>query len=486
MDRTGRHGAEDKLSRSGFYADRVRIYPKAVSGIARNIKWAVLLFCLTVYYALPWVRWPRGAGRPDQALLLDFPHRRFYVFSAEFWPQDIYFLAGALILSAVALFLVTSLAGRVWCGYACPQTVWTDLFMWIERRIEGDRNERMRRDAGALSFDRAWRKVAKHTVWLAVAFWTGGAWIMYFADAPSTTAAFWNGTAPMPVYGFTLLFAGTTYLLAGWAREQVCTYMCPWPRFQAAMLDEQSLIVTYEAWRGEPRGHRSRHAPKPEKLGDCIDCRACVNVCPTGIDIRDGVQLECINCGLCIDACNEIMDRTGGKRWLVTWDTLARQKARSEGRFERFRLLRARTVIYVSALILAVSVMGVALLTRPQQILSVQHDRAPLFVMLRDGSIRNAYTVKIANKTQRDAEFTLAITGLEDAAVTLAEESPSGTVLRLPVPTDSIGTFRVLVSGRPAHLVQGEQDVRFTLRNTSTGEETRRSSIFLGPGAPVR
>ena len=486
INRTGRRAAEQKLSATGPYTDRVWVYPKAVSGIARDLKWAVLLFCLTVYYTLPWVRWDRGAGRPHQALLLDFADRRFYIFDMEFWPQDIYFLAGALILGAVGLFLVTSLVGRVWCGYACPQTVWTDLFMWIERQIEGDRNARMRRDAAPAGFDWLWRKSAKHAAWLAVSFVTGGAWIMYYVDAPATTVAFFTGTASTAVYGFTLLFAATTYLLAGWAREQVCTYMCPWPRFQAAMLDEQSLIVTYQGWRGEPRGHHRKDAPAGEKFGDCIDCSACVNVCPTGIDIRDGVQLECINCGLCIDACNEIMRRSGGKRWLITWDTLARQKAKAEGRFERFQLFRARTVIYVSALVLAVAVMGIALATRPRQILSVQHDRAPLFVTLRDGTLRNAYTVKIANKTQRDAMFTLAVRGLEESGVALAEGGVPGAGLTLPVPADSIGTFRVLVSGRPAHLHDGEEEVHFTLRNTATGERTTDESVFLGPGAPVR
>jgi cytochrome c oxidase accessory protein FixG len=483
---TGRRAAEQKLSRSGFYSERVRVYPKAVQGIARDLKWAVLLFCLTVYYTLPWVRWNRGPNRPNQAVLLDLAHRRFYFFDVELWPQDIYFLAGGLILGAIGLFLVTSLAGRVWCGYACPQTVWTDLFMWIERQIEGDRNERMRRDAAPPSFDRAWRKLAKHAAWLVVAFWTGGAWIMYYVDAPSTTVAFWTGRAPASVYGFTFLFTATTYLLAGWAREQVCTYMCPWPRFQAAMLDEQSLIVTYQAWRGEPRGHRGRREVPEKPLGDCIDCRACVNACPTGIDIRDGVQLECINCGLCIDACNEIMDKSGGRRWLITWDTLARQKAKAEGRFEPFHLLRPRTVIYVSALVLAVSVMAVAFFTRPLQILSVQHDRAPLFVTLRDGTLRNAYTIRIGNKTQSDMTFALGVAGLESGGIALAEHPATGASLSLGVPADSIGTFRVLVWGRPEHLQQGEQKVLFTLRNSATGEVTTRESIFLGPGAAVR
>jgi cytochrome c oxidase accessory protein FixG len=480
-----RRATETKVSQAGSYASRVKVYPKAVSGIARDLKWAVLLFCLTVYYTLPWVRWQRGPGRPDQALLLDIGNRRFYFFDIELWPQDIYFLTGALILAAVGLFLVTSLFGRVWCGYACPQTVWTDLFMWVERRFEGDRNERMRRDAAPLSFDRAWRKVVKHAVWLGIAFWTGGAWIMYYVDAPTLTRDFWHGDASSAVYGFTFLFATTTYVLAGWAREQVCTYMCPWPRFQASMLDEQSLIVTYQGWRGEPRGHGKRDADS--RLGDCIDCHACVNVCPTGIDIRDGVQLECINCGLCVDACNEIMGKSGGKPWLITWDTLARQKAGADKRHERFHLLRPRTFIYVAALLIATSVMGVALATRSQIILSVQHDRAPLFVRLKDGALRNAYTVKVANKTQRSSDFVLSISGLEAGGLLIAESSaaPSSSI-SLPVHADSLATFRVFAVGQPTRLRDGSQEVALSLRNADSGEQTRAASIFLGPGAPVR
>ena len=299
-------------------------------------------------------------------------------------------------MAAVGLFLVTSLLGRVWCGYTCPQTVWTDLFMWIEHLVEGDRNERMKRDAGPTTFDSAWRKVVKHGTWLGVAFWTGGAWIMYYVDAPTVTVEFWTGTASKEVYFFTALFTATTYLFAGWAREQVCTYMCPWPRFQSAMLDEQSLTVTYQGWRGEPRLRGRRH--DDTQGGDCIDCGACVTACPTGIDIRDGIQLECINCGLCVDACNHVMERTGRPKWLITWDTLADQAAKAEGRQATFKFLRPRTIIYVSALFIAVSVMTVALATRSSVGLSVLHDRAPLFVRLPDGSLRNGYTVKIANK----------------------------------------------------------------------------------------
>ena len=370
-----------------LYANRVRVYPKSVSGPVRRFKWAVLIGCLGLYYLLPWLRWERGVKQPNQAVLLDISRERFYFFNLEFWPQDIYYLTGLLIMGAVALFLVTSLAGRVWCGYTCPQTVWTDLFMWVERLIEGDRNERMKRDAAPMTVDSAGRKVAKHALWLGIAFWTGGAWIMYYVDAPTVTVQFWTGAASTEVYFFTFLFTATTYLLAGWAREQVCTYMCPWPRFQSAMLDEQSLTVTYQGWRGEPRTRGKRAADAPP-AGDCVDCGACVTVCPTGIDIRDGIQLECISCGLCIDACNHVMERTGRPGWLITWDTLANQAAKAAGQHAPFRLLRPRTIIYLSALILAAVIMVVALALRPGIGLSVQHDRAPLFVRLADGNLR--------------------------------------------------------------------------------------------------
>ena len=238
--------------------------------------------------------------------------------------------------------------------------------------------------------------MSKHAIWLGIAFWTGGAWIMYYVDAPTVTVEFWTGTASKEVYFFTFLFTATTYLLAGWAREQVCTYMCPWPRFQSAMLDEQSVTVTYQGWRGEPRMRGKRH--EGDSGGDCIDCGACVTACPTGIDIRDGIQLECINCGLCIDACNHVMERTGRPKWLITWDTLADQAAKAEGRQTTLHLLRPRTLIYISALLVAVVVMTAALLTRSTVGLSVLHDRAPLFVRLPDGNLRNGYTVKIVNK----------------------------------------------------------------------------------------
>ncbi len=467
-----------------LYANRIRVYPKSVHGPVRRFKWAVLILCLTVYYILPWLRWDRGPGRPNQALLLDFTHRRFYIFGLEFWPQDIYYLTGLLILAAVFLFLITSLAGRVWCGYACPQTVWTDLFMWVERLVEGDRNERMKRDAAPMNADTLWRKIAKHSIWVAIAFWTGGAWIMYYVDAPTTVRAFWTGTAGMGVYGFTALFTASTYLLAGWAREQVCTFMCPWPRFQAAMFDEQSFIVTYQKWRGEPRGHLKADTHEPH--GDCIDCGACVTACPTGIDIREGVQLACIGCGLCVDACNEVMTRVARPLWLITWDNLNRQAAKAQGHIVPVRLLRPRTIIYASAMLIAVVVMGIALSQRPTIGLSVQQDRAPLFVRLPDGSVRDGYTIKISNKTQADTDFDLAPEGLGGATIALSEtHQDRAATLRVKVPADDVGTLRVLVVAPDQ---SGSKPLTFRLRNTQTGETTANNVAFVGParsaGAP--
>ena len=466
-----------------YFEDHKKVYPKAVSGKVRSLKWAILVLCLGFYYIVPWFRWDRGVGEPNQAILLDIYDRRFYFFNLEFWPQDIYYLTGLLILAALGLFLVTSLFGRVWCGFACPQTVWTDLFMLVERQIEGDRNQRMRRDASKMTFDTAWRKVAKHAIWLAIAFWTGGAWIMYFLDAPSIVHRFWTGQAGTAVYGFTFLFTASTYLLAGWAREQVCTFMCPWPRFQSAMLDEQSFIVTYQSWRGEKRGHlkAQRNNTTGEKYGDCIDCGGCVTACPTGIDIRDGIQLPCIGCGLCIDACDTAMKKVGRPTGLIAWDTLERQAAIAKGVHLPAHLFRPRTIIYLSAMSVAITVMVIAMSNRATINLSVLQDRAPLFVRIADGSIRNGYTIKVTNKTHAPATFDLGMAGIADASMAMSEtHEDREQVLHLPVGPDQVGAFRVLVMAAD-HGASTTFD--FTLRNTTTGEKTVDHAVFLGPEA---
>ena len=458
-----------------LYANRKTVYTKDVHGPVRSAKWAIMALCLAIYYTLPWLRWGRGPGVPDQAILLDLWHERFYFFNVVLWPQDIWLLTCALILGALSLFFVTSLFGRIWCGYACPQTVWTDLFMMVERWIQGDRNARMKLDAGPWTWNRTWRVGLTHWLWFWIAFWTGGAWIMYFVDARAVVGEFWTGRASSDVYALCFLFTATTYLLAGWAREQVCTYMCPWPRFQSSMLDEDSIMVTYDAPRGEPRGGGKRDSRGG--LGDCVDCLACIHVCPTGIDIREGPQLECINCGLCVDACNHVMERMGAAPWLVGWDTLARQKARAQGARQRFRLIRPRTIVYASALALCTAATAYGAMHLSSTNFSAIHDRAPLFVHLKDGSVRNGYTLKIANKTMLSAGYTLTASANETLLLALPEQSPAfGTAIHVTVPPSEVGTIRLVLQGRPT---APREVIHLRLIQDASGESRAYSTLFL-------
>jgi cytochrome c oxidase accessory protein FixG len=484
---------------SPLYADRQKVYPKAVSGPYRRLKWALLVVFLSLYYGGPWLRWERGPGAPDQALLIDMTAPRAYFFSIEIWPQEVYFITGLLAIGALGLFLATALFGRVWCGYACPQTVWTDLFMQVERWIEGDRAARMRRDQAAMHWGKFVRQSAKHLAWLAIAFATGGAWMLYFADAPRFVADFFSGRASLEGYVFVGLFTVSTYLLAGLAREQVCTYMCPWPRFQAAMLDDQSLVVTYQEWRGEKRGpHKA--GTTWEGRGDCIDCGQCMTACPTGIDIRDGLQLECIGCALCIDSCNAIMAKVGRPLNLIDFSSQAQQKAKAEGRKAPWRPLRPRTLLYAVLLMLALAIMAVALLSRHSVSLSASHDRAPLFVLLADGSVRNGYTLKLVNKGRQPVSYRLSVQGLAAGVIMVQETGATapaaGGSLELFVKGDAVTTYRLLMTAPPAIARERERrPIRLEAHPVplsvvaSSGRDLRRpadsvayETVFLAPG----
>ena len=466
-----------------LYASRVKVHPKNVSGIFRRLKWAVLILLLAVYYVVPWIRWDRGPDAPDQAVLADIVNGRLYFFWIEIWPQEVYYLTGLLILGAVGLFLVTSLAGRVWCGYACPQTVWTDLYMWVERLIEGDRNARIRLDKAPMSAVKFGKRSLKHLVWLVIAAATGGAWIMYFNDAPTVVRDLFTGQASTGVYFFTGLFTATTYLLAGWAREQVCTYMCPWPRFQAAMFDEDTLIVTYESWRGEPRGrHQKGQVFEEGTRGDCVDCNLCVAVCPTGIDIRDGQQLECIGCALCIDACNSVMAKVGRPADLITYDTQRNQDARaSKQPVPRYRLVRPRTALYSLLFLVVAGAMLWTLAFRASLDINVLHDRNPLFVTLSDGSIRNGYTVKILNKTREDRAYLLGVEGLTGADLTVVGQEGSGGAVILEALSDSVASYRLYLKLPSAVVESDTLPFAFTLTDPETGEVARNDTVFRGP-----
>ncbi|MFA7429263.1 MAG: cytochrome c oxidase accessory protein CcoG [Rhodospirillaceae bacterium] len=466
-----------------MYADYKKVQPKKVSGFFRTLKnWSAIIL-LGIYFVGPWLRWDRGPGAPDQAILMDMSGRRGYILGVEFWPQEIYYLTGLLILGAIGLFFVTALLGRVWCGFTCIQTVFTDVFVMAERFFEGDRNARIKRDRGPWTLDKLSRKTATNIVWLIISFAVGWTWVIYFNDAPATTQALLQGEFTWGVMGFALMVAGFTYVLAGFAREQVCIYMCPWPRFQAAMFDEDSLVVTYEKWRGEPRGY-AKKSENFETRGHCVDCQLCVQVCPTGIDIRNGSQLACIGCGLCIDACNTVMDRFGLPRELITYDSNANQVARSKGQPTRYRLVRGRTVLYAAIMIVVMAVMAFGLVTRARVDVSVLHERSPLFVTLSDGAIRNGYTFKILNMLPQEQTYRVMVEGVEGATMIVVgyQEDPVAQT-DLPVKADSVGTFRVYVTVPRAAIDDKAMDLEFRIENLATGETAERETLFAGPGS---
>ncbi|MDG2521821.1 cytochrome c oxidase accessory protein CcoG [Caulobacter segnis] len=461
-----------------LYKPRQQIYPKLVHGRWRTVKWALLILTLAIYYVTPWIRWNRPGDLPDQAVLVDFTGRRFYFFDIQLWPQEVYIFTGLLVAAALALFLVTALFGRLWCGYACPQTVWTDLYIVVERLFEGDRNARMRLDAQPLSFNKAWRKGGKHLVWLGIAFGTGGAWIFYFHDAPTLIRTFWIGQGAVTAYVSCALLTATTYVFAGWMREQVCTYMCPWPRIQGAMLDQHSLQVTYLRDRGETRGPHKK-GQSWEGRGDCIDCRQCVVVCPMGIDIRDGSQMECINCGLCVDACDDILSRIGRPTGLIAYDTDAAVAARACGQKVVYKPIRSRTIYYTLALALVSGLTLWALLGRPDAELHVIRDRNPIFVRMHDGAVRDGYTLKIANRTFEDRTFDIAFEGVP--GVRISQPGHPGEKVRVTAPADEVVSVRVFVTAPPDAERPSSLDARVIARSGDI--QTEAKTVFLSGAA---
>ncbi len=503
-------------TRQKLYAARKRIQPKRAKGTFRNFKWLMMFLTLGIYYITPWIRWDRGEFAPDQAVLIDLASRRFYFFFIEIWPQEFIFVAGLLVMAGIGLFLVTSTIGRAWCGYSCPQTIWVDLFLVIERFFEGERNARIKLDSAPWSMSKIYKRVAKHTVWLLIAIATGGAWIFYFADAPTLAIDLFTGYAPSVAYITVAVLAATTYTFGGLMREQVCTYMCPWPRIQAAMLDENSLTVTYNDWRGEPR---SRHAKKMKKdgiaVGDCVDCNACVAVCPMGIDIRDGQQLECITCALCIDACDGVMEKIGFEKGLIGYTTLSAYnqnvmlaggthsedhstqqmfdptKVRDKlGRlFVKFvkvnwrTVLRPRTYLYLALYASIGLAMITMLVLRDRLHVNVLHDRNPASVLLSDGSIRNGYKVKILNMLAQPRSFEIKLEGLPGASMKLAgAEKSVGRSMIFTVKPDQLLGMQIFVSA--VHKKLDDENIRFKFVVTEIGgkkEQTAYTANFIAP-----
>jgi len=507
-----------------LFAPQEPVFPRHVSGKFRTLKWWIMGVTLAIYYVTPWIRWDRGPNLPDQAVLMDMAGRRFYFFWIEIWPHEFYFVAGLLIMAGLGLFLFTSALGRVWCGYTCPQTVWTDLFVLVERWIEGDRNARVRLWKAKWDVKKVRMRVTKWIIWLLISIATGGAWVFYFADAPTLALNLVTLDAPFIAYSTIAVLTATTFLFGGFMREQVCIYMCPWPRIQAAMMDDDTLTVAYRDWRGEPRGKgnirrakaealnaetiteragpgeaRYKATPYPNKPapaatpslndggpGDCIDCMACVNVCPMGIDIRDGQQMECITCALCIDACDEVMGKIGKERGLIDYLALSDEPREREGKPPRpvwHHVFRLRTMAY-TAIWSAIGIGLVwALFVRSDISLTVEPVRNPQFVTLSDGAIRNAYTLRIRNLTGEDREFRILLDSENILRVGVEGAGPRPN--HVIVPANETLSVRTYVTARPQDPAASRDRTEFSLwiEAVESGARAGENTVFNGKGS---
>ncbi|MBP8925859.1 MAG: cytochrome c oxidase accessory protein CcoG [Pseudomonadales bacterium] len=450
-----------------LYQKRERIYTRKVEGFFQKLRLYTGWPLLILYFAAPWLNWD---GR--QAIWFDLPERKFHIFAITFWPQDFPLLAWLLVIAAFALFTVTVFAGRVWCGYTCPQTVWTSIFMWAEQISEGTRNQRIKLDKSPWNANKIARKLLKHALWLGVATLTGISFVAYFSpvrelvvDLPTLRAGFWE-------YAWVIFFTLATYINAGWLREQVCMFMCPYARFQSVMFDHETLIVSYDSRRGEPRGARKRGLdPHSAGLGDCIDCELCVQVCPTGIDIRDGLQYQCITCALCIDACDSVMDKMEYPRGLIRYTT----EHALEGKPSR--VLRPRLIGYCVALLAMIALFSNVLFNRIPVGIDAIRERGQLFREMPDGSIENVYTLKIRNMDEHQRSFRLSISGVAGATLVGTSEMTlhSGDIVALPV---AVRAPRAALSSANSALVFGIEAIDDAQVHASA------ESRFLAPGPP--
>jgi cytochrome c oxidase accessory protein FixG len=459
--------AANESVEQSLYEVRRKIYPRAVHGNFARARWTLIFLTQLVFYGAPWLLW-----NARQAVLFDLAARKFYVMGLVFWPQDFFYLAALLIISALSLFLFTAIAGRLWCGYACPQTVYTEIFLWVERAIEGDRNARMKLDAAPMDARKAFLKSAKHGVWIAMALWTGFTFVGYFTPIRELVHSA-RSLAFGPWETFWIGFYGlATYGNAGWMREQVCKYMCPYARFQSAMFDRDTLVITYDSERGDPRGSRSRKAdPRAMGLGDCVDCNICVQVCPTGIDIRQGLQYECIGCAACIDGCDQVMDKMGYSRGLIRYSTENALAGHWTARQMVKRLMRPRVLVYVAILLAILLAAAFGLGTRAPLRADVIRDRGALAREADDGRIENVYRLQVMNA--REEALRLSIDVRSTAPLARLEAIADAPLLDL----EPLGTrvIAVRVRAEPGAL-HGSQPIEFVL--TAAGWEGTQSETF--------
>ncbi|MCU7960799.1 MAG: cytochrome c oxidase accessory protein CcoG [gamma proteobacterium symbiont of Bathyaustriella thionipta] len=448
-----------------MYKKRDKIYPRETKGVFSRLRNIAMLALLGIYYGLAWLQWDS-----HQAILFDLPARKFYIFDLIFWPQDFFLLTLLLIVAAYSLFFFTALAGRLWCGYACPQTVWTEIFLWFERKIEGSRQQQIKLDKQPISTAKLTRKISKHVVWLIFSLWTGFTFVGYFTPIRELTTEFitWNLG---PWETFWIFFYGfATYGNAGWLREQVCIYMCPYARFQSAMFDKDTLLVAYDEERGDPRGARKKGVdPASIGKGDCIDCKLCVQVCPTGIDIRDGLQYQCIGCAACIDVCDEVMDKVGYPRGLVRYTT------DHAIHHEASPILRPRVIIYAAILLLLLAAMAYAIVSRNPVGLDIIRDRNTLYNETPMGLVENVYTLKVVNMTDHKQTYELSVSGLPESKLL-------GDYKNMQVASGEVGSFVVRLQVDPIVLKRPSTAVEFHLQSTSqTDLAVTETGKFLGP-----
>jgi cytochrome c oxidase accessory protein FixG len=453
----------------GLFAAHKKIYPRAVRGVFARWRWTMVFLTQLVFYGLPWLEWGER-----QAVLFDLGARRFYIFGLVLYPQDLIYLTGLLVISALSLFLFTAVAGRLWCGYACPQTVYSEIFLWIEHKIEGNRIARMRLDEGRFSLEKLVKKWFKHIVWLGIALWTGFTFVGYFTPIDELGLAFLQTRMASWEVFWALFYGFATYGNAGFMREQVCMYMCPYARFQSAMFDRDTLIVSYDSERGEPRGVRSKGSDaRALGIGDCIDCTLCVQVCPTGIDIRKGLQYECIGCGLCVDACDTVMDKMAAPRGLIRYATQNGMAGRwTRGQVLR-RVLRPRVLIYAGVLAALTIGLLASLVVRMPLKVDVVRDRGALARIVEGGQLENVYRLQIMNATERQQHYRIQAHGLERLAVSPGEPVEVGpaqsrwVAVRLQVPYGSA--------------TAGSHAVYFDVRSLDGGAQVSEKATFMVP-----
>jgi cytochrome c oxidase accessory protein FixG len=453
-------GAPAQLVEQALYEVRKTIHPRAVHGWFAGWRWALVWATQLVFYGLAWLPW-----NERQAVLFDIAHRKFYIFGLVFFPQDIIYLTVLLIISALSLFLFTAVAGRLWCGYACPQTVYTEIFLWVEERIEGDRMARMKLDAAPLTAGKFALKAAKHGVWIAIALWTGFTFVGYFTPIRELWDAVWT-LATGPWETFWVLFYGfATYGNAGWMREQVCKHMCPYARFQSAMFDKDTLIITYDRERGEPRG-------KGPGKGHCVDCSICVQVCPTGIDIRDGLQYECIGCAACIDGCDKVMEKVGYPKGLIRYDTqYAMEKKLTRAQMFK-RALRPRVLLYSAILWAVIIAAGVALWNRVPLKVDVIRDRAALSREVEGGMIENVYRLQIMNTSESARAYRLSVSGIPGIRI------PGDAVIEVDGAASRMVPVKVRIA--PGAAAAGTHRVDFAIESADDASvAVREKSVFI-------